>query len=271
MVPFLNYTVFLSRISLCTFFDKLSYLAVYTVSLLQSNMLDNTSMDDSVQAPISFSLQNSSRLAFRESYIQYLMPMLMSIQEQGSQFTAQERCNAVKHAADWSLASTAGETSWSKALCRKLSVGRSSEPGYAVLPATRKNSKARKLVPERRSFSSQASAEVRPLIHGRFVLKRLRRRRLMAKKQPLNHRKSYAKALHCSANQRQLSNPTDILTQPGSNCSTTLNQLASLRGIIPGGDEMDVPTLLEQAAHYIISLQLQVESLGCLAQVAVSA
>lgn len=223
-------------------------------------------MDDSVQAPISFSLQNSSRLAFRESYIQYLMPMLMSIQEQGSQFTAQERCNAVKHAADWSLASTAGETSWSKALCRKLALESSSEPGYAVLPATCKSSKARKLVPERRSFLSKASAEARPLIHGRVFLKRLRRRRLMAKKQPLNHRKSYAKALHCSANQRQLSYPTN-LTHPG-NCS--LNQLASLCGIIPGGDEMDVPTLLEQAAHYIISLQLQVESLGCLAQ-AVSA
>ena len=43
-------------------------------------------------------------------------------------------------------------------------------------------------------------------------------------------------------------------------------QISRFRGIIPGGNEMEMAKLLEEAAHYIVSLQIQVEALSCLAQ-----
>lgn len=50
----------------------------------------------------------------------------------------------------------------------------------------------------------------------------------------------------------------------------SMEQIKSLGGLVPGGHCMDTPLLLQEAADYILSLQMQVEALQSLAQLASS-
>lgn len=197
-----------------------------------------------------FSLKASSRLAFRERYVQKFVPLLSCIREK----IAMKRYQAVKRAADFSLACTAGRTSWSKALRRRLSVD-----GRA---------KQRKMQNQKSSCSYEADEA------GLAFLERLRRRRIRARAQSLNYRKSF---LQAQKQQRKSKLVQDLVTHNGQLEDTQVtnrprmiaqygNKFSSLSELIPGGLHMDIPKLLDQTAHYIISLQLQVDALSFLGQ-----
>lgn len=216
-------------------------------------------------APSHLSLQAySAKLAFRERYVRRFLPLLSCVREK----SAMKRYRAVKKAADLSLACTAGRTVWSKSLCRSL-----------VAQTARRS-----------SFGLAQTADKEA---GLTFLRCLSwKRRRQARAQIVKYRKSFLRArkhkesikLQRELKEANLQAPT-LPGKLGELGQATLMeprmmslQCAKLEAckwsclseLIPGGLHMDLPKLLDQTAHYIISLQRQVDALSFLAGRALS-
>lgn len=253
--------------------------------------VDKLEDKSAIASPSVLSLQ-SSRLAFKQSYVGTLLPALNSIQNQGASISFNERLIAIKHAANMSLAlSVTGNPSWRQALMQELLMQDEARPSLAngcmINAPDRKPSnllKVRRNVARisnakrvsQSSLDNPANYSTQLFLNKLRRLRRRRRRSVVNGKLTLNNHSSYyVKVLRklrpsvnpCNNRNKGASAHTHKKVSRAS-CSSAISigKIKSLGGLVPGGLHMDVPLLLQEAADYILSLQLQVEALQSLAQ-----
>eukprot|EP00249_Psilotum_nudum_P005017 c18508_g1_i1 orf=652-1431(+) len=231
-------------------------------------------------------------VTFRQNYLSRLLPELIDIHEQGTVLTLYDRLRRVKFAADMSLALTVGRVTWSEALCRNLCRQLRKQDGHGKLHSRHDDDDTLKKKAVSNSSSKQLHTHFDPggTETTSILSAGMRSRNRVASFQSRYYRYSHLRLRNFKVRNKHVNimNRAPLkkqnirlractIARRRSCCaggaayyrsrtisSRKIQQIRTLGMLIPGGEGMDPNQLLEEAASYIVSLQMQVEALQML-------